>query len=112
MLFGSAFDASCTVWQETCGGQGSCFYYDNKYLGYYMTVSAGCVKFAACVFMFLAWKLYKPPKYFNQEMTVGSDKNTESNKAFNSDEHQVNSGKEFESAWNRNINDKAWVTKM
>lgn len=75
MLFGSAFDAACTVWQETCGERGSCFFYNTKYLGYYMLVTAGSIKFGACVFMLLAWKLYKTPKPVTEEIYVeGEDK--------------------------------------
>lgn len=63
MIFGTAFDAACLLTQNICeGDEGSCYSYDHDYLGYYMLTTAGLIKLLSCVFMFLAWRLYKPPK--------------------------------------------------
>ena len=62
VIFGAAFDGACTLWYTACGSEGgSCFHYDNSYLGYAMLAINGSLKVGSCLCMFFAWWLYKPP---------------------------------------------------
>ena len=62
LIFGAVFDASCILWQDTCGVRGSCFFYDKQQLALYMFGVCVGYKCFALVFMICAWKFYVPPK--------------------------------------------------
>ena len=61
IIFGAAFDGSCTLWEKRCNVKGSCLAYDNVQLGTYMFLVCGGVKLLALIFIFIAWRVYKPP---------------------------------------------------
>ena len=61
-MFGAAFDASCLLWQDTCGDRGSCFQYDNSRLALLIFTICEVLKVVSVICMLLAWYLYKPPK--------------------------------------------------
>ena len=63
LIFGAIFDASCILWQDTCGVGGSCFFYDKQNLAFYMFGVCIGYKCLALVFMVCAWKCYVPPKF-------------------------------------------------
>ena len=62
LIFGAIFDASCSLWQDTCGERGSCYFYDKQQLA--LGMFCVCIGYKGCalVFMILAWVFYKPPK--------------------------------------------------
>lgn len=60
-MFGAAFDASCQLWQDSCGDRGSCFHYDSELLAQLIFTICFTLKIASVISMFLAWWLYKPP---------------------------------------------------
>lgn len=59
LLYGAALDGSCILWEETCDQKGSCLYYDNHQMAWYMiALGLGC-KLFNIFFAFLAWMVYK-----------------------------------------------------
>lgn len=59
ILFGKLIDITCRLWQNSCGEQGSCFFYDNRSMSYNL-MSVGLVgKSLSCLFFFLALFFYK-----------------------------------------------------
>ncbi|KAK3850220.1 hypothetical protein Pcinc_043064 [Petrolisthes cinctipes] len=61
ILFGSLFDNTCTLWQNTCGRGGACRSYDNFYMSRYMMGTSILFKFLSTILFFLAWWLYVAP---------------------------------------------------
>ncbi|XP_046350996.2 solute carrier organic anion transporter family member 4A1-like [Haliotis rufescens] len=59
ILFGKMIDLSCLLWQKRCDGNGSCFFYDNKLMSYYLMALGISLKALSSVFFFLALVLYK-----------------------------------------------------
>ena len=78
VIFASVFDAACLLWFTPCNNKGkSCFHYDNTHLGYYMMATTGCLKVGSCIFMFLAWKLYKAPPTPEESEKISDTNNSE-----------------------------------
>ena len=61
VLYGALFDASCLVWQETCGERGSCWIYDTTKLAWYMLAILLSIKVCGMGCLTLALYTYKPP---------------------------------------------------
>lgn len=59
ILFGKLIDITCKLWQNSCGEQGSCFFYDNRSMSYNMMAIGLVGKFLSSLFFFLALVLYK-----------------------------------------------------
>ena len=71
VLYGYLFDDACTIWQETCGTQGSCWIYDRDKVTWNIIAISVAVKFVACLTFFSAYLVYKPPhKGESGEMTT------------------------------------------
>ncbi|XP_068228926.1 solute carrier organic anion transporter family member 4A1 [Palaemon carinicauda] len=62
ILFGALIDNTCTLWQSSCGKQGSCRSYDNFYMSRYMMGISIIAKSLSTILFFFAWYLYVPPK--------------------------------------------------
>lgn len=62
IVFGAVVDLSCTLWQSTCEEeQGSCYFYNNMNMSYYIMGLGLACKFLTITFFSLALWLYKPP---------------------------------------------------
>ena len=61
ILFGVVFDGACTVWQQDCGQQGSCWIYDNFLLGRNLLILSVGVKCVSAIFFGISLALYKCP---------------------------------------------------
>ena len=61
VIYGSLFDSTCLVWQDSCGDKGSCWIYDRDLLTWYLLAITVCVKFLGIVSFALALCAYKPP---------------------------------------------------
>ena len=62
MVFGTAFDGACLLFEERCGSSGTCLFYDNTDMALYLFIVVTTVKAASLLFVVIAWKTYKPPK--------------------------------------------------
>ncbi|XP_076039263.1 solute carrier organic anion transporter family member 74D-like [Oratosquilla oratoria] len=51
LIFGSLADASCLVWEESCGQRGACWVYDTRMFGYRLHGTAA-VLLSVCTFFF------------------------------------------------------------
>ena len=69
LAFGMIFDNSCLKQRKGCGVESSCLYYSRQslVLRVIMTTLGGFG--GAAIFMFLAWRFYKPPTQENEEDT-------------------------------------------
>ncbi|XP_066947164.1 solute carrier organic anion transporter family member 4A1 isoform X1 [Macrobrachium rosenbergii] len=77
ILFGALIDNTCTLWQSTCGKQGSCRSYDNFYMSRYMMGISIIAKALSTILFFLAWYLYVPPKSSQEDsQTTGGASNS------------------------------------
>lgn len=61
ILFGVLMDASCVLWQNTCGHRGSCRVYDNASMSRYVLAVSVTGKALSSSCFFLAWFLYRAP---------------------------------------------------
>ena len=59
VLFGSILDHSCVLWEEKCSGTGSCLYYNNSTMAFYMLALVSAAKVLSSMCSCLAWRLYK-----------------------------------------------------
>ena len=74
VLYGNAFDSACLLWQQDCDGKhGNCYHYDNRKLGYTIFAICASLKLVSAVFVFLAWRLYKPPPSIVIETIVSKE---------------------------------------
>ena len=79
LIFAAAFDASCVLWQETCGQRGSCFFYDTERLAWYIMGISILLKGSSIVCMFFAFWLYKPPRIEQDEVEIAKEVPDEEN---------------------------------
>ena len=63
IMFGSLIDESCKLWHidECTGETSSCLEYQNDNFRYYIFLLGVITKFLSFVFIFAAYKTYKPP---------------------------------------------------
>ncbi|ESO83153.1 hypothetical protein LOTGIDRAFT_222876 [Lottia gigantea] len=97
ILFGKMIDLTCLVWQNKCGEQGSCFFYDNQQLSYNLLALGMALKCLSTIFFFLSLKLYKPPPI--EEIRISPDTTSESvssNNGKTSTENLTDNGKPTE----------------
>ena len=58
-MVGGVLDSSCILWEDKCGDRGSCLYYDNHQMAWYLlALCTGCKLFNV-FFAVLAWWFYK-----------------------------------------------------
>jgi organic anion transporter 4A/organic anion transporter 4C len=60
-MMGAVFDSTCVVWQEKCGGRGSCWVYDSVQLGFRVFIMAVIVKLMGAMFFTMTLCFYKAP---------------------------------------------------
>ena len=62
ITFGALIDQSCSLWQSNCEeNQGSCYFYNNTNMSYYIMALALVGKVFSLIFFTLALIVYKPP---------------------------------------------------
>ncbi|XP_061656950.1 solute carrier organic anion transporter family member 4A1 isoform X2 [Syngnathoides biaculeatus] len=76
IAFGSMIDISCLLWQDQCGEQGSCYFYQNSAMSRYTLLAGVLYKFLGALFFLLASILYKPPPPSLQTSHESSDQET------------------------------------
>lgn len=59
VLFGKMIDLTCSLWQTKCDEQGSCFFYNNQNMSYYILAVALVCKTFALLFLFLSLCCYR-----------------------------------------------------
>ncbi|XP_061528245.1 solute carrier organic anion transporter family member 4A1 isoform X5 [Phycodurus eques] len=76
IAFGSMIDISCLLWQDQCGEQGSCYFYQNSAMSRYTLLSGVLYKFLGAIFFLLASILYQPPPQSPRSSHESSDQET------------------------------------
>ncbi|KAJ0069900.1 hypothetical protein NL108_016059 [Boleophthalmus pectinirostris] len=59
IVFGTLIDKACLLWQNK--DQGSCFFYENSQMSFYLLIACVVYKIAAILFFILAFVFYRPP---------------------------------------------------
>ncbi|KAK3092949.1 hypothetical protein FSP39_009291 [Pinctada imbricata] len=87
IFLGAIIDSSCDVWQETCGSRGNCWLYRKWDLGVKVMLWWMGTKFVGVILLFIASKVYKPPKDLDMDITVDpkDDKRGQDNPVFSID---------------------------
>ena len=63
IVFGALIDMACQLWQTSCGGEGSCFFYDNQALSLNLLAVNLAFNVGTIFFIVLAMLLYKGVEY-------------------------------------------------
>lgn len=59
ILFGKIIDLTCLLWQESCNGEGACFFYDKQQMSYNLLAVALAGTFMSIVCFFCALFFYR-----------------------------------------------------
>ncbi|XP_060592764.1 solute carrier organic anion transporter family member 4A1-like isoform X2 [Ruditapes philippinarum] len=70
ILLGAIIDSTCTIWQDTCGTQGSCWLYDKGTMGVRIMLWFMILKMCGFLLFVLASVVYKPPAEESVDHTV------------------------------------------
>ena len=65
-------DSACTIWQNNCGKTGSRWSYKKHDLGMRIMIWWLIHKAIGVIFVFTAFKLYKPPLEYPQEVEINT----------------------------------------
>ena len=72
ILFGWVFDKVCTVWQEKCEEQGSCWVYDREKMAHRIMTLGLVIKAISTILFSLALFFYKPPSKSDNTKLISS----------------------------------------
>ncbi|XP_045187435.2 solute carrier organic anion transporter family member 4A1-like isoform X2 [Mercenaria mercenaria] len=70
ILLGAIIDSTCTIWQDTCGTQGSCWVYDKSTMGIRIMLWFMVLKMCGFLLFLIASIVYKPPPKESTDQTV------------------------------------------
>ena len=96
------FDASCLVWQESCGERGACWIYDSESVSKGITSALVITKSSSCICAVIALCLYKKPEDGEEEGDIIKEEiivddtikdNSEDTQDFSDSDKGVKSGK-------------------
>ena len=75
IFLGAIIDSACTVWEDTCEGQGSCWIYDKQNMGIRIMLWFMGLKLLGVVFFLIASFVYRPPPEETKEREIVSPDN-------------------------------------
>ena len=73
VLFGVLLDFSCMLQMDSCDEKGACLLYDNEKMANYMLIKFTFLKVCSTLSVFMAWKLYRPPKVKEIKSTTSTN---------------------------------------
>ena len=68
ILIGAFIDQSCLLWDNSCGSSTTCWIYDSKKMGIYLTLSLVAIKLLSTFCFLLSWWFYRKESTESQDL--------------------------------------------
>lgn len=75
IFLGAIIDSACTVWEDACGVQGTCWVYDKQNMGIRIMAWFMGLKCLGVLFFIIGSFVYKPPPEDNKELEIKTPEN-------------------------------------